>query len=165
MNALDIVILVLLALAVIQGLRTGFVLTLVTLGGALLGVVLAGQFSGAVAPALAPVLGEGNASHIGASALVFLIVFVGLSLAGHVVRQILRLVLLGWVDSLVGALLGFAMGFVSTGFLLIALGKFPVLGIEGVVRESRLAPLVVTPMPLVLSLLPADFGAVQKLFQ
>lgn len=166
MSALDIGIGVVLALAVVQGLRTGLVRTLFVLGGTVVGVVAAGQFSGAVAPALAPALGEGNASQIAAFVLVFLVVFVGASLMGGLVRHILNLTLLGWVDSLAGALLGFALGFVSTGFLLIALTRFPVLGLEGPVRESRLAPFLVAQAPVVLGLLPPDFrAAVEQLFR
>ncbi|MBI4307652.1 MAG: CvpA family protein [Chloroflexi bacterium] len=165
MNWLDIGILALLALAVIQGLRAGFVRTLFTLGGSVLGVVMAGQFADAVTPALAPVLGGGNTSRIAAFVLLFLAVFVVASLLGNLVRHILSLTLLGWLDTLVGGFLGLVLGVVSTGFLLIALGKFPILGAEGAVRISRLAPLLISNVPLVLGLLPSDFGAVQKLFQ
>lgn len=165
MNWLDIVVLVLVVMAVFQGLRTGFVRTLFTTLGAAAGVVLAGQFSPQVAPVLESALGAGNVSRIAAFVLVFLAVFIAASLVGNIVRQILHMTLLGWLDTLLGVFMGFVMGFVTTGFLLIALGKFPVLGIEGVIRESRLAPVLIRYVPVALGLLPPEFGAVQKLLQ
>lgn len=165
MNWLDIVVLVMLATAVIQGLRSGFVRALFTAVGAFLGVALAGQLAGQVAPALEPVLGAGNISRIGASVIIFLAVFIAASFVGNIVRQVLHLTLLGWLDTLLGAVMGFALGFVTTGFLLIALGKFPLPGVEGVIRESRLAPVVIRYVPVALGLLPPEFESVLKLLQ
>ena len=165
MNWLDIVVLFLVVMAVFQGLRTGFVRTLSAAVGAFLGVALAGQLAGQVAPALEPVLGAGNISRIAASVIIFLAVFIAASFVGNIVRQALHLTLLGWLDTLLGGFMGLVMGFVTTGFLLIALGKFPLPGVEGVIRESRLAPVVIRYVPVALGLLPPEFESVLKLLQ
>jgi membrane protein required for colicin V production len=162
MNWLDIVILILIAIPTFIGLKIGIIKSLFTIVGMIVGVVLAGRFSESLAGALAFISDPGWAK-IAAFAIILIGVMVIASVLAAVISKVISAVLLGWVNRLGGAVLGFIMGVLFCGALLAVWVNFR--GIGGTVSDSALARLLLDGFPFVLALLPAEFDSVRSFFQ
>ena len=69
--------------------------------------------------------------------------------------------MLGWIDRLGGAILGFLMGAIFMGATLAVLVKF---FSTGLVAESFLAGVLLDKFPLILALLPSEFDVIHDFF-
>ncbi len=162
MNWLDIVILILIIIPTLIGLKTGIIKALFTVAGMIVGVVLAGRFSGSLGGALTFISDPGWAK-IAAFAIILIVVMIIAAVLAAVIKWAVSAVLLGWVNRLGGAILGFIMGFVFCGALLTMWVNF--LGIGGTVSDSAMANLLLGGFPFILALLPAEFDSVSSFFQ
>ncbi|MSQ40180.1 MAG: CvpA family protein [Dehalococcoidia bacterium] len=120
MNWLDIAFLVALVVLIIVGWQTGFTWALVAAGGALAGVFVAGRYQREGAQTLSNVIASDAVATFIAFALVFLATMLVALLIGWAIRRLLKLVFLGWVDNLVGALLGLLVGLALVTVLTLA---------------------------------------------
>jgi membrane protein required for colicin V production len=161
MNWLDIIIIVLIAIAALTGLRIGIIKAVLSLVGVIVGVVLAGRFYGAVAGGLTFIPQETLAKIVA-----FVIILVGVMLIAGILAAVLKwlatVVLLGWVNRLGGAILGLVLGAIFCSSLLAIWAKFP--AIAGPIAKSDLASLLLDRFPMVLALLPREFDAVRSFF-
>lgn len=108
MNILDIVLLVCLIPALIQGLRKGFIAQVVAIISLVLGGWLAYKFSAVVTEWLAQWLDiTGQALNIISFILIFAVVVTLLFLLGKILEASVKIILLGWLNKLLG--LVFAM--------------------------------------------------------
>jgi len=161
-NWLDIVLIAVLALATFLGFRRGIIAMVFPIVGLIIGVVLAGHYYGTVGGWL-PIDNQQHAGWAGYAIIIVVVLIVSVILAS-VLRRFIRLVLLGWVDRLGGAILGLAVGSLFCAAVLAACVKFG-LG-SGFVDGSGIATLMLDWLPAVLVLLPGDFGdAVRDFFQ
>jgi membrane protein required for colicin V production len=111
MNTLDIVILVIVSLLTLLGLKKGFIISLATLAGLLLGIYLAIHFSHYAAGVIdrnfhpgsfwLPALAYG---------LTFLVVLTGVWFVGKMVEKLVEATGMGVLNHIGGALLGFVKG-------------------------------------------------------
>lgn len=161
MNWLDYVILVLIVVPTLIGLKIGIIKALFTVAGIIVGVVLAGRFSNSLGESLTFIADPGWAK-IAAFAIILIGVMVIASVLATVLKKVVSAVLLGWVNRLGGAVLGFLLGFVFCGALLTMWVNF--LGIGDTVSDSALARLLLDGFPLILALLPAEFDSVRSFF-
>ena len=162
MNWLDIVLIAVLALATFLGFRRGIISMVLPIVGLIIGVVLAGHYYGTVGGWL-PIDNQQHAGWAGYAIIIVVVLIVSVILAS-VLRRFIRLVLLGWVDRLGGAILGLAVGSLFCAAVLAACVKFG-LG-SGFVDGSGIATLMLDWLPAVLVLLPGEFGdAVRDFFQ
>ena len=162
MNWLDIVLIAVLALATFLGFRRGIIAMVFPIVGLIIGVVLAGHYYGTVGGWL-PIDNQQHAGWAGYAIIIVVVLIVSVILAS-VLRRFIRLVLLGWVDRLGGAILGLAVGSLFCAAVLAACVKFG-LG-SGFVEGSGIATLLLDWLPAVLVLLPGEFGdAVRDFFQ
>jgi membrane protein required for colicin V production len=162
MNWLDIVILILVAVPTFIGLKIGIIKALFTVVGVIVGVVLAGRFSESLGGALT-FLSDPGWAKIAAFAIILIGVMLVDWVLAAVITKATSAVLLGWVNRLGGAVLGFVLGAFFCGALLTMWVKF--LGIGETVSASALAGLLLDGFPFVLALLPADFDSVRSFFQ
>ncbi len=162
MNWLDIVILLIIAVATFLGLFMGLIKAVLVLVGIIVGVILAGRFYTPLSQLLSFIPDEGAAKVIA-----FAIILIGVMLIAILLAVFLKwaasLVMLGWVNRLGGALFGLLLGALFCGALLAIWVKF--LGSDGTVADSTLARILLDRFPLVLALLPGEFDAVRSLFQ
>lgn len=165
MNWLDIVVIVVVVISAFIGLRTGIVRTIATFVGIGLGVYLAGQYYKGLAPALSSFITNESLARIAAFIVILLVVFLLSWFAGLVLKKILGFVLLGWLDSLLGALFGFVTGAALCGAFIIALGAFGGESFGKVVKDSVVAPIFLDKLPVLMGLLPKEFDAVLKWLQ
>ena len=160
MNWLDILILITLAAAVIGGLVTGIVRSVVNLAGLILGIFLAGRFYATVGGWLHFIHNTDIANVVG-FILVLAVVVVITGIIAGILHRVISGIMLGWLDRLIGGLVGLLIGAIAWGALLALWVKF---FSAGAVSGSWLAELLLNKFPLVLSLLPSSFDNVKNFF-
>jgi len=161
MNWLDIVILVAVAIAAVIGLKMGLIKAVLLLAGIVVGVVLAGHFSGPLGERLTFISSEGVAKGV-AFAVIMLAVLAAAAIAAALLTWATKLVMLGWVNRLGGAILGLFLGAFFCGALLAMWVHF--LGMADVIADSAIATVLLDRLPMVLGLLPAEFDSVRSYF-
>ena len=161
MNLLDIVLLVAICISGLIGLKTGLIRAALSWVGLIVGVILAGRYYVALAEQLTFITHEGTAK-----IAAFIIILIGTMLVAVILASLLErtvsMMLLGWVNRLGGAFFGLLLGAIFCGALLAIWIKF--LGAPSAITDSGVAALLVEYFPLVLSLLPDEFGAVRSFF-
>ena len=121
METIDIIIAVLLAVGLISGLRDGLVKQVAGLAGLIGGLLLGRAFYMPVGAWLTGMFGMSvEAAHITAFILILILVPLLFSVVGWLVSKLLSIICLGWVNRLLGGLVGvlkFALfaGIVITG--------------------------------------------------
>jgi membrane protein required for colicin V production len=161
MNWLDIVILVALAIAVLIGLKFGLIKAVLLLAGIIVGVVLAGHYSGPLGERLTFISSAGVAKGV-AFAIIMVGVLVVAAIAAGLLTWATRLVMLGWGNRLGGAILGLFLGAFFCGALLAMWVHF--LGMAEVIADSAIATVLLDRLPMVLALLPGEFDGVRAFF-
>jgi len=164
MNWLDIVIIVFLFITTIAGLSKGLIKTIIPLVGVILAVVLAGHYYGSVADWLSHGLHSASQANIVGFAIIFIAVVIVSLIIASLLSKFLSLLLLGWVDKLGGAVLGFVIGGFIVGAILTIITKYQFPGMERTIQNSNLASFFVVHFNMVLPLLPKEFDSVRKFF-
>ncbi|OGO09459.1 MAG: hypothetical protein A2Y61_07565 [Chloroflexi bacterium RBG_13_60_13] len=100
--------------------------------------------------------------------IILVIVMVAFHIAGMIIKQFVKLIMLGWVDSIGGALLGLLVGALLATAVLIAVGKWAAgvgaTGVEETIGNSTLAELLMDSFRFLLLLLPDRFEVVREFF-
>jgi membrane protein required for colicin V production len=152
---------VVLAIAVVTGLKMGLIKAVLLVVGIIVGVVLAGQFSGPLGERLTFISSEGVAKGV-AFAIIMLAVLAAAAIVAALLTWATRLVMLGWVNRLGGAILGLFLGAFFCGALLAMWVHF--LGMADVIADSAIATVLLDRLPMVLGLLPSEFDSVRSYF-
>lgn len=162
MHWLDIILLVLLVIPTFVGLRKGLIKAVLSLVGLIIGVVLAGHLYKPVSGMFGFISNE-NVAYILAFLLILALVMLAAFLLARLLKSIISITMLGWVDHVGGALLGLLSGFIFLSAILATWVKF--FGSE-MIAEAFLGRLMLDYFPLVLGLLPGEFGdAIRSFFQ
>ena len=162
MNWLDIIILVIIAISTVIGLKVGIIKAFFAVAGGIIGVFLAGRFSGSLADRL-PFISDADVAKVVAFAVILIVVMIIAAILAVVIKWATSAVMLGWVNRLGGAVFGFVLGAIFCSALLIIWVKF--VGITEPVSGSALASLLLSSFPMVLTLLPAEFDSIRSFFQ
>ncbi len=155
MNRLDIILGLILILTIARGIWTGFSRTFSTLLGVFLGLWVAVHYFPSLALRLSPFIHDPLWRPLAAFFLMFIIIYLAFVLTGMFVNRFLRSVKLGWVDRLMGAVIGLVKGLVLAGalaFLLTVLlpGNSPLL------KDSLLYPRLVRVAKILGNFVPED---------
>ena len=147
----------------------GFTNTLLPLGSIVLGIALAGIFYGSVADLLSTWIDSRSQATIMAFVIIVVLVMVGsielfVILTSFAGSRPPKIPLMGWVDTLGGIVLGFAIGAILAGAFLSFITKYPSGGMEASIGDSALAGFLLNQFPLVLHLLPDEFDTVRQFF-
>lgn len=160
MNWLDILLALALVIPVFIGLKQGAIKAVLSLAGLIIGVVLASNFYGSLSKVLSFVPSEDVANIIA-----FILILVGVVVVATMLARLLKfitsVVMLGWVNHVGGAIIGFLMGAILWSALLATWVKF--FG-TGLVTESFLARILLDKFPLILALLPGEFDSIRDFF-
>ncbi len=162
MNWLDIVLLVVLAIATLAGLKTGLIKAVLSLAGLIIGVILAGNFSEPLGERLT-FIDDAGIAKIVTFAIIMIVVMVAASVAAAFLKWATSLVMLGWVNRLGGAVFGFILAGIFCGAALAAWLKY--FGSAVTITESGIATALLSRLPLVLALLPEEFNSVSSFFR
>jgi len=163
MNWVDVTILTAIIAGTGLGLFWGLLRQIASTFGLVLAIFLAGTWYKGVAGFL---YNDGNGlinSANMANIVAFVLIVVGVSLSIGIVVSILRTVLgllfLGWLDHLLGAVLGLVQMLLLLAVIIIAATVFPVPGLSEAVQQSSLAPSVAQPLSFIVDWLPPEFQA------
>ncbi len=162
MSWLDIVLIVVIAIATLLGFRTGIIKAVLSLAGVIIGVILAGRFYVPLSEQLTFIPHAGGAKIV-AFAIILVVVMVIAGVAASLLKWAASVVMLGWVNNLGGALFGLLLGATLCGAILATWVNF--LGIGKTIADSALARVLLDYFPMVLALLPDEFDAVRSFFQ
>jgi membrane protein required for colicin V production len=161
MNWLDIVIIVVAVLLGLAGLRQGIIRTVFGIAGLIGGIVLAGRYYGGLAALLSPA--GATWANIAAYAIILLATLLVAGVIGHLVAKLVHFAALGWLDRLVGFILGIVIGGLLCAAILAIVGKY-YPGAEAVISQSVIAKFLMEQFPLLLALLPAEFDFIRDFF-
>jgi len=157
MNPFDIALLVLMGILVVVGLLRGMVRILVGLLALVTAFFVASRFHGPVADRF----GSAGASADVSMLVSYVLLFIGVMLAGAVaawlVRRLLKAAMLGWADRLAGAAVGLAVALLAAALLVLPVVAYSPWGADAL-RGSRLAPYVAAVADLAVRAAPDDLA-------
>lgn len=162
MNWLDIVLVVFAILVVLGMARQGIIKSVFSLAGLGAGVVLALRYYERLADSL-PFVTPGTQAKIVAFVIIAVGVMVAAGIVAWLLTRVVNTVMLGWVNHLAGAAFGLLIAGLIVGVGLSLWVKYA--GQDAVIRESRLAMLVLDLFPKALALLPKELESVRDFFQ
>jgi len=158
-NWLDILLLLILAVAFILGVIKGLVRQVVGILAVVVGLILAMAFYPAAASAVSTLIKNENVAHF----LGFLTIFVVVLVGGWLIGRLFTRVMKGPLKLLnhgLGGLLGLIKGVLIGGVLVFALLVFPVS--SAALRDSTLAPYCVEVTRSIIELIPKELKAAFK---
>jgi len=154
---IDIAILATMAWFTYAAFHAGMIREVVTIFGAIFAVALAGLFYQELAEDVRVAVDDEESARIIAFAMIFGATVLASQLAALFLKQAATLLMLGLVDSLGGAFIGFLKGFIFVEIALIIGITFESLGFRGAIENSALAPIYLDILPFLRWVLPAQF--------
>jgi len=151
MNWLDIVILVAIAIPTVIGLRVGIIKAALSLAGVIAGIILAGFYYIPLSERLS-FISPASVAKIVAFAIILIGVIIIAAVLAWLLRRVTSIMMLGGVDRVGGAILGFVLVALFCGALLSAYINF--FDKAPPITESHLATILLDGFSLVLALLP-----------
>ena len=152
---LDLIVLLVLVLTVVRGLMRGMIDTLFSLAAWMLAFV-SGKWGALMVAPLLPIGIETPAiRYFAGFSIVFLVVLIGVLLAGHALASLVKSVGLGGADKMLGGVLGLAKGLVILVGLTLAAGLTSLPRTEFWKQAALSGSLQATALRA-LPLLPAD---------
>ncbi|MFN3372958.1 MAG: CvpA family protein [Chloroflexus sp.] len=164
MTNADIAIFVALGLFTILGLYWGLIRQVLAVVGVVVGFMLAGQYGAEVAVWLGSFITDPNLAQALGFIAVLLLVSSVASLIASLLHSMAGLMFLGWLDHLLGAVLGLVQGVIAVTAVLIVLVVFPVDPWSGLLKNSFLAGWMLRLGEPLTLLLPELFAAAVRTF-
>jgi membrane protein required for colicin V production len=164
MNNLDLTLLIGAGGFVLLGVYWGLIRQVLAITGLIVGVAMAGRYGPDVAAWLSSFITDPNLAGIIGFAAVLLLVSALASLAASALRLFVGLLFLGWVDHLLGGLLGLGQAVLAGAALLIGLVTYPAPAWSAAVESSALAAGLLRAGGLLTAMLPEMFGAAVRRF-
>ena len=156
MSVLDWVIVTILIVSTLAAARSGIIVEVFSLGGLLLGLLLACWNYQRLLPW---VMSWGMSEPVG-KVIAFVVIALGImilaGILGRIIRWSIRFVGLGWLDHLAGAAFGLVKGAVLVVVMIVALLAF--LPRNSLVRNSSLAPAFLAAAHGVAGVSPAELA-------
>ena len=139
MNQFDIVIVIIFGFCLIRGFFRGFIKEMSSIIGVLGGFYAAYTYYLEVARPLSGWISDQSYLHIISFLIIFCGVFLIISIIGVVIKYVLNIAFLGWIDRICGAGFGIIKATLIASVLLIALTAFLPKGAP-IVKDSMLSP-------------------------
>ena len=109
MNILDVIILLCLIPAIIQGIRKGFISQVISIASIVLGIWVSSQFAGMVGEWISHYISvSGQTLKLISFAIILVAVSLILSALGKLIESLLGAIMLGWLNKLLGLVLSLA---------------------------------------------------------
>ena len=157
MNWVDAVILATLAWFTYAAFNAGLIREAITILGAVFAVALAGLFYTDLAKDVDVAIDNPEASRVVAYAIIFGATILATQLLAIFLKQAASMLFLGLADSLGGAVIGFVKGCIFVEIALIVGITFPSLHLKDNIEASTLAPIFLDAIPVLKTILPAEF--------
>ena len=121
MNILDIILLICFVPAIIQGLRKGFIAQAVSIISIIVGIWASARFANIVTAWIGQyITASEQVLKLVAFALILIVVFLVLAALGKMLEGVFRLVMLGWLNKLLGVVFALLKTVLIVGLLIIA---------------------------------------------
>lgn len=157
MNELDYAILIGAAIFTLMGIYWGLIRQVLSLVGLIVGIAVAGRYGPEVAAWLSSFIADPTvAGAVGFIAVLILVSAIA-SLAASLLRIFAGLLFLGWLDHLLGGLLGLVQAILAAAALLVGMIVYPLPAWSSAVDGSALAGSVLRVATLLTPLLPDFF--------
>ena len=145
MNILDIILLICFVPALVQGFRKGFISQVIAIISIIAGVWLSFRFATLVSAWLGQYIqGSEQVLKIVAFALIFIAVIAALALVGKLLEGTFKLVMLGWVNRLLGMIFSLAKCVLILGLAVLAFNSLNET--FGFVKPEQLSGSVLYPI-------------------
>jgi membrane protein required for colicin V production len=139
MNPFDILIVVILGYSLVRGLFRGLVKEISSIIGVFGGFYAAYTYYGVLAKFLAGLIHDVSYLNIVSFLIVFCCVLIIVSVLGIIIKYLLNIAFLGWVDRIGGLVFGFIKAILIVSVLFISLTAFLPRG-SSFIKDSVLAP-------------------------
>jgi membrane protein required for colicin V production len=139
MNLLDVIIAVIILFCLIRGIFRGLIKEIASIIGVLVGFYAGYTYYPLVTKYLKTWINPSAYLNIIAFLLLFCSIFILISILGVIIKYLLNIAFLGWLDRVGGALFGALKGVLIFSVLLLTLTAFLPKG-AALIRDSRLAP-------------------------
>ena len=144
MNILDIILLICFVPALIQGIRKGFITQAISIISIVVGIWASARFADVVSAWVSQyITASEQVMKVVAFALILVIVFIVLVILGRLLEGLFNLVLLGWVNKLLGVVFALLKTALIVGLVIMAFSSINDnfhLVQESVLNESVLYP-------------------------
>jgi membrane protein required for colicin V production len=165
MSWLDIVLLVILAVAAFTGLRAGLIKSVLAFAGMIAGIFLAMRFYDDLGLWLQGPIGNEGIANVVAFVAILLGVLLVATVLSSLLGGLISAIGIGWLNRLGGAAFGLIFAAISLGALLAALTRYPVFSwLEDAITGSFVASFLLDKFPVVLALLPPEFDSIREFF-
>ena len=139
MNPLDMAIIVIIAFCLIRGIFRGLIKEIASIVGVFAGFYAAYSYYGIIAKPLSKWITNIPYLNILSFLIIFSVIFIIISIIGVIIKYLLNIAFLGWLDRIGGAGCGIIMGLLIVAVILIALTTFLPKGTP-VIKNSLLSP-------------------------
>ena len=139
MNPLDMVIIVILGYSLIRGIFRGLVKEISSIVGVLAGFYAAYTYYPFLARFLARWISNTGYLNILSFLIIFCFIIILISIVGIIIKYLLNIAFLGWVDRICGAGFGIIKGILIVSVVLISLTAFLPKGAP-IIKNSLLSP-------------------------
>ena len=147
MNILDIIILICLAVALIQGFRNGFISQAISIISIIVGFWASAHFATCVSDWIGQYFSASEqVLRIVAFALILIAAFTVLGIIGRILEATIKFVLLGWVNRVLGMVFSIMKGILILGLIIIAFES--INNLFGLVSPEKLAQSALYPVIL-----------------
>lgn len=146
MNILDIIILICIIPALVQGVRKGFISQVISIISIILGVWISARFANMAGAWLAQwITASGQVIRIIAFTLILITVILVLNGIGKLLERIIKLIMLGWLNKALGVVFSLLKCFLILGLIIMAFNSLNTT--FGLVKPEVLADSVLyTPL-------------------
>jgi membrane protein required for colicin V production len=124
MNLLDYVVVLILSICLVRGIFRGLIKELSSLVGALSGLYAAYAYYPRLAQPLSRWISEPAYANISACLLLFVSIYILVSIMGVIIKYLMDIAFLGWADRIGGAFLGAVKGVLLVSVLILVLTTF-----------------------------------------
>ena len=155
MSVLDIFFVIVLVFFLLRGLYRGLFLEVASIVGLVAGFLAANRFYMDVYPLVQQIINSQDWAQIVSYAGIFLLVLVAVLVLASFLRSLLRMVMLGWLDTLGGGFLGLLKAGLICSLALLLLTVFLPKDHE-LIASSKIAPYVFELTKNLAAYLPED---------
>jgi membrane protein required for colicin V production len=157
MNTFDIVLLVLACILVLVGVAKGLVRILIGIAALIAAFALAARFHQPLAEALSGI----NIGVEPRRLIAYLMIFLGVMIAGGLIafllRKLLKAAMLSWADRLGGAAVGLVAAMLLAALIILPLVAYSPFG-EAALADSVLAPYVMVVADIANTMVPKELS-------
>ncbi|MDI6785308.1 MAG: CvpA family protein [bacterium] len=157
MNGLDITFLIILSISAIMGLWKGITRGIFSLIAVVAGVTVASRYYCVVSISIHNYVKSSLWSNILSFFIVFIVIALIISLIGVLIKKLMGVLVLGWIDHLGGLIFGIVKGVVISGAVVIIMEKFPIGESKDLLVKSILCPYILESTKIICYLLPKEF--------